>query len=187
MLDKNTLREISYKKRGEIYKADDGMAARLVASKVIMLPEFDDVKPVSVYYPINDELDGLTILKALHAAFFPVCLPTIKAKNQALEFREWDLDSSLIDGPFGTKQSAQNVVTPEILLIPLLAFDINGHRLGYGGGYYDRTLFELRKNNPKILAIGVAYDGQKQDELPNESHDQKLNMVVTEKEIYRFE
>ncbi len=190
MSDKNSLRKTALKKREEFFNNDE-MAARLVAAKVIMLPELDDpldkVKLIAGYYPLKSELDGLIILKALHAAYFPIALPFIQEKDQPLLFRSWDLKSPLSDGPFATKQSDQEQVIPQIVIVPLLAFDLNGHRLGYGGGYYDRTLEQLRKNNPNLIAIGVAYDGQKHDPLPIDHHDQKLDMVVTEKTIYRFE
>ena len=112
-------------------------------------------------------------------------IPSIKAKDSPLEFQSWDMKSALIDGPFATKQSSEAFVIPEIIIVPLLAFDLKGARIGYGGGYYDRTIEALRKNNPNLITIGVAYDGQKVDAVPTEEHDQKLDMVVTEKTTYR--
>ncbi|MBT5185205.1 MAG: 5-formyltetrahydrofolate cyclo-ligase [Kordiimonadaceae bacterium] len=186
---KNNLRQNAMEKRDQLSVNDDGMAARMIAAQIIMLPELDGdlsvVKTVAGYYPIKSELDALTILKVLHAAFFPIALPSIKAKDSPLEFQSWDMKSALIDGPFATKQSSEAFVIPEIIIVPLLAFDLKGARIGYGGGYYDRTIEALRKNNPNLITIGVAYDGQKVDAVPTEEHDQKLDMVVTEKTTYR--
>ena len=187
---KNTLRQNATQKRDQLSINDDGMAARMIASQIIMLPELDGdlsvVKTVAGYYPMKSEIDALIILKVLHAAFYPVALPTITSKDSPLEFHGWDLKSSLIDGPFGTKQSSEQVVVPEIIIVPLLAFDLKGARIGYGGGYYDRTIEALRKNNPNLITIGVAYEGQKVDAVPTEDHDQTLDMVVTEQKKYRF-
>lgn len=187
MTDKNSLRESAFTVRDKCQLADDGMAARLIASKIIMLPELDDVKRVSGFYPINNELDCLTILKALHAARFQISLPTITDRSSPLDFHEWDMREKLADGPFNTKQSLGEMVTPEILIVPLLAFDLRGHRIGYGGGYYDRTLTALRKENAKLIAIGIGYDDQKLDRVPDEDYDQPVDMIITEKNIYRVE
>ncbi len=186
MLQKNELREKSLKIRKKAEEGDDGMAARLVASKIIMLPELDEVRTVAGYIPIKNELDCLIILKALHAAFFPVALPTIVAKDKSLDFHAWGMDTELTDGPFGTKQSTGSKVTPEIILVPLVAFDLKGGRIGYGGGFYDRTIKRLKENNNCLMTIGVAYEAQQADDIPMETHDQRLDMVITEKQVYRF-
>ncbi|MCP5381292.1 MAG: 5-formyltetrahydrofolate cyclo-ligase [Kordiimonadaceae bacterium] len=186
MTDKKSLREASLIRRSEACAKDNGMAARMIASKVIMLPELDEIRTISGFIPINDEIDCLIVLKVLHAARFPLCLPTIRAKNEPLEFNSWELRTPLDDGPFGTKQSTGAIVSPEVLLVPLLAFDEKGSRLGYGGGYYDRTLEKLRRENPEVYAIGIAFDDQKLDSIPMESYDQPLDMVITEKTTYRF-
>lgn len=185
MADKNILRENALKKRDAVFSQDDGMAARNIAAQLIMLPELDAVKIISGYYPIRSELDCLTILKTLHAARFPIALPTIVSDNEPLEFRNWDMREELVDGPFGTKQSGGEVVVPEILIVPLVAFDLKGNRIGYGGGYYDRTLATLREKSQDIIAIGVGFDDQKLDSIPAQDYDQPLDLVVTEKTIYR--
>jgi len=187
MSDKNSLRQSALKTRTEIHSNDDGMAARKVAAQVIMLPELDEVRIIAGYMPIKCELDCLTVLKTLHAARFPICLPTIVEPEAPLEFHSWDMRTELSDGPFGTKQSTEEVVVPEVLLVPLIAFDENGSRLGYGGGYYDRTLEMLRCENPNIIAVGIAYENQMLASVPTDDYDQQLNMVVTEKTTYRFE
>ncbi len=187
MSEKKKLREEAFKKRKEANFADDGMAARLVASKVIMLPELDHLKSVAGYYTIKDELDCLVTMKALHAARFELSLPAIISNEKPLEFRSWNMRDALKDGPFGTKESTGKEITPEVLLVPLVAFDVKGARLGYGGGYYDRTIEKLKRENPNVVSIGIAYENQKLDAIPTESYDQPMDFVVTEKTIYRFE
>ncbi|MCC3862177.1 5-formyltetrahydrofolate cyclo-ligase [Pseudemcibacter aquimaris] len=185
MIDKADLRKNAKIKRKEARDNDGGMAARLIASKIIMMEELDEVKTVAGYVPIQDELDLMVTLKALHTARFPIALPGIVGDDKPLEFRSWDMRSELKDGPFGTKESAEDVVTPEVILVPLLAFDENGGRLGYGGGFYDRTLSKLRAENADLIAVGIAYEGQKIDQVPMDDYDQRLDMIVTEKEFYR--
>lgn len=187
MSDKKLLRQSALATRSKTHLSDNGMAARKIAAQVIMLPELDEVRNIAGYMPIESELDCFTILKTLHAAQFLLCLPTIIAPEAPLEFRSWDMRTILNDGPFGTKQSSEQEVVPEVLLVPLVAFDENGERLGYGGGYYDRTLQALRRENSDVIAIGIAYENQKLARVPTEDYDQPLNMVVTEKSTYRFE
>ncbi len=186
MSEKEKLREIARKNRQEADAADDGMAARRVAAQVIMLPELDHLKSVAGYYSIKDELDCIVTLKALHAARFELSLPTIVSSDAPLEFRSWDLKSALSDGPFGTKEASGDTVTPNVVLVPLLAFDENGSRLGYGGGYYDRSIEKLRQENPDLVTIGIAYENQKLARITVDSYDQPMDMVVTEKTTYRF-
>lgn len=186
MLEKENLRKKSSKIRKEIFEKEDGMSARKVASQVIMLPELDTVKVISGYYPIKTEFDILVTLKALHVARFLIALPKIIKSDCPLEFRSWDMWTPLNDGPFGTKESVESSIDPEVILLPMLAFDDKGARLGYGGGYYDRTLEALRKQNPNLIAIGIAYDDQRLDAIPVSPYDQPLDMVVTEKTTYRF-
>lgn len=186
MTDKNTVRESAKKRRQDLHVNDDGMAARLIAAKIIMLEELDEVKTVAGYVPIHDELDLMVTLKALHAARFPIALPSIVDDEKPLEFRTWDMRTDLKSGPFGTKESTEDVVAPEVILVPLLAFDEKGGRLGYGGGFYDRTLVKMREENADLIAVGIAYEGQKIDKVPMDDYDQSLDMIVTEKEIYRI-
>ena len=92
----------------------------------------------------------------------------------------------MIDGPFGARVPAvEDWIEPEVLIVPLVAFDARGNRLGYGGGFYDRTLERLRAKRP-TLAIGFAFDAQEADALPLEPTDQPLDLIVTESRVLRF-
>lgn len=185
MSDKNKIRENAKATRAEIFRNDDGMAARKVAAKIIMLEELDTIKTVSGYYPIHDELDAIISLKILHAARFPIALPAIIDSEMPLEFRVWDMRTKLKEGPYNTMESQQEIVTPDILLVPLLAFDENGNRLGYGGGYYDRTIASLKSINTELISIGIAFEGQKIAHVPVDDYDQRLDMIVTDQNIYK--
>lgn len=138
---------------------------------------------VSGYMPIHSELDPRPAMTALHWAGRPVCVPVIEGKGKPLLFHRWTPETALIDGPFGAKIPAvAEVVMPRILIAPLLAFDARGMRLGYGGGFYDRTLALLRKRDPDTRAIGFAFSAQEATALPTEATDARLDALVTESE-----
>jgi len=95
------------------------------------------------------------------------------------------MKTDLLDGPFNTKESSEQIIIPDVLLVPLLAFDESGNRLGYGGGYYDRTIASLKEVNSDLIAIGIAFEGQKIAQVPVDDYDQKLDMIVTDQNIYK--
>jgi 5-formyltetrahydrofolate cyclo-ligase len=138
---------------------------------------------VAGYWPIRDEADPCALMKALQARGAVLALPRIDAKHAALSFRVWREGDALVDNHHGIAEPRADarVVTPDIVLVPLLAFDAHGHRLGYGGGYYDRTLSALR-----AITIGVAYAGQEVEALPREAHDHALDLIVTENGVRSF-
>lgn len=135
--------------------------------------------PLSGFMPIRTEIDP-TPAMAEATAHGIVGVPVIEAKAQPLRFAEWMPDTVMIKGVFGAQvPESQTFFEPEILIVPLLAFNRNGGRLGYGGGFYDRTLEMLRAKRP-TLAIGFAFAGQEVDDLPLEATDQPLDLIVTE-------
>lgn len=132
---------------------------------------------VSAYLPMRGEADPLPGLSGR------VCMPVIIGKGQALRFREWTPGCALEEGPFGAMVPARgDWLEPDLLLVPLLAFDRRLYRLGYGGGFYDRTLAELRAGR-RVLAAGVAFAGQQIPSVPVGEFDQKLDAVVTEQGV----
>ena len=185
--------------RQQLHAEDTGQAARLVAAHILDLPEImgevqrgikaPSFTPhiVAGFYPIQTEIDCLFILKALNAIQCRCALPVINDQSQHLVFKEWDLVAKLHNGPFGTKEPRPDFLTvmPDIILVPMLAFDETGHRLGYGGGFYDRTLEAYREQGHPFTAIGVAYEGQKRDKVPVAAYDQPLDIIVTEQKVYR--
>ncbi|SPJ28581.1 5-formyltetrahydrofolate cyclo-ligase [Falsiruegeria mediterranea] len=140
---------------------------------------------LSGYMPIRTEIDPLAAM-AEASAYGPVGVPVIQGEGQALKFSRWTPEGALRDGPFGAKvPEVDDYFEPEILIVPLVAFDANGGRLGYGGGFYDRTLEGLRAKRP-TLAIGFAFDAQEAQDLPLEPTDQPLNMLITESRVLTF-
>jgi 5-formyltetrahydrofolate cyclo-ligase len=142
---------------------------------------------VSVYYPRGKELDTSPITEQLWAKKIKCALPVMEGGNQALKFSRWVKESRLIEGAFQIPVPEQpDYVDPDVVIVPLLVFDQRGHRLGYGKGYYDVTLKELRQKKA-ILAVGLAYAEQAcLFALPAEEHDQKLDLVVTPQRVFDF-
>jgi 5-formyltetrahydrofolate cyclo-ligase len=143
---------------------------------------------VAGYWPLPDEADPKVLAAALASRGHPVLLPCIDARDERLNFRLWRDGDPMLVGHFGISEPSRDAAAfePSAVFVPLLAFDRAGHRLGYGGGYYDRTLAALRSLGP-MLAIGVAYAGQELDELlQNAPHDERLDMVITENGVRQF-
>jgi 5-formyltetrahydrofolate cyclo-ligase len=132
---------------------------------------------VAGYWPLRDEADPRALMAALAARGNLLALPRIATKGAALSYHRWCEGDALTDNHHGIAEPCGDapVVMPNIVLVPLLAFDEAGHRLGYGGGYYDRTLAAL-----SARAIGIAYAGQEMAALPREAHDRALDGIVTE-------
>ena len=135
---------------------------------------------IAAYSPIKDEFDIWPLLKGLYEDGKHIALPVIKAPNHPLIFREWTPRSVMKKDRYGVSYPADGKeVTPQLILVPLLAFTATGERLGYGGGYYDRTLEALRRNS-EVFACGVAYAGQEVAKLPTDAYDAKLDGILTE-------
>jgi 5-formyltetrahydrofolate cyclo-ligase len=135
---------------------------------------------VSGYYPMEGEIWPLPLMAALRSRGHALALPVMQGKADPLLFRAWAPGDPLIPGVWGIRQPAPDrpEVFPDIVLVPLLAFDVRGYRLGYGGGYYDRTLRHLRAMKP-ILAVGLALDELEVDAVPHLDYDERLDLVLT--------
>lgn len=174
---KAQVRKIALERRQRAAQSGDATAAtdRLKA----MLQQYSD-KTLAGYIPMRSEIDPRPAMAA-HKG--PVCVPVIKDKGLPLAFREWTPNTDLQDASFGTEIPRTGAwLRPEVLIVPLVAFDRQGHRLGYGGGFYDRTLEDLRTHG-SILTIGYAWSVQEINNLPHEPTDQRLNMIITETEV----
>jgi len=140
---------------------------------------------VSGYLAIRTEIDPLPVMQEA-AKHGPVCVPVIEGMGLPLKFSRWTPGCALRAGPFGAMvPEIDDFIVPEVLIVPLVAFDRRGGRLGYGGGFYDRTLERLRARRTTV-AIGFAYAAQEAEALPLEPTDQPLDMVVTETEVIAF-
>ena len=141
-------------------------------------------KVVGGYYPVNFEIDDLEILKKLEKKKIKVSLPVIK-KNFAMNFIKWSFKDPLNINKYGIPEPNKGTnVYPDILLVPMVAFDKKKNRLGYGAGYYDR-LINLARKKKNILTIGLAYDFQEVKKIPISKYDQKLDYVVTNNSILK--
>ena len=141
-------------------------------------------KIIGGYYPVNYEIDDLEILKKFKEKRIKVALPVIK-KNFKMNFIQCSLDKPLIVNKYGIPEPCEKkIVYPDILLIPLVAFDQRFNRLGYGGGFYDRFINSLKKRK-KIITIGLAFNFQEVHSIPTSKHDQKLDYIITNKKILK--
>jgi 5-formyltetrahydrofolate cyclo-ligase len=142
---------------------------------------------IAGFWPMGDEIDLRPLLRALHDDGYTVGLPITPADAAPLRFRLWAPGSVLLPGAFGTSEPAANAsdVEPDVLLVPLLAVDADGYRLGYGGGYYDRTLQVLRSRR-RVIAIGVGFEAQRVDRVPRGAHDHRLDWLLTDRRLLAF-
>ena len=141
-------------------------------------------KIIGGYYPVNFEIDDLALLRKFKKNKFNISLPVIK-KNFQMDFYPWSFSEPLKINIYGIPEpETKNIVYPDVLLIPLLAFDKNLNRLGYGSGYYDRLIKKLLKKK-NIIKIGLAFSFQETDKVPINVYDQKLDYIVTNKYIIK--
>jgi 5-formyltetrahydrofolate cyclo-ligase len=180
--EKQAAREVAYAARKVAHAAYRGTGA---VDNLLDLLACHRGKAISAYMPIRTEIDCLGAMARLSLSG-PVAVPVIVGKNQPLEFHRWTPLGAMQVGPFGAQVPvAVEIVVPEVVILPLLAFDRRGYRLGYGGGFYDRTLEELRRRGP-VLAVGFAYAAQEIGQVPTEATDQVMDIVVTECGVTTF-
>ena len=143
-----------------------------------------DMKNIGGYYPSNFEIDNLEILYLLEKKKYNISLPKIEKKNQ-MNFFKWSSNDPLKINKYGIPEpTSAKIVFPDILIIPLVAYDNNFNRLGYGGGFYDRYIYKIEKMK-KIIKIGLAFSYQKVKIVPINQYDKKLDFIITEKEILK--
>ena len=185
-VSKNDLRAAALARRGAL-----GVVARADAARAIVtrgLPvEIASGAIVSGYWPIKNEIDPVPLMRYLAAQGAQLALPVITGRDQPLTFRAWTSDTQLLRGQLGIMEPSpqSDAVHPDIVLLPLAAFDRAGHRIGYGAGHYDRTLLQLRALKP-IVAIGLAFAVQEIETIPTLPHDVRLDYVLTEDRTIDF-
>jgi 5-formyltetrahydrofolate cyclo-ligase len=155
-------------------------ADALAGQGLAFLPTLAPSTVVSGFASMPDELRAWPLLRRLHRDRHPLCLPVIQGKGTPLIFRAWAPGDAMNQAVWGISEPKADKaqLEPDVLLVPLLAFDAAGWRLGYGGGYYDRTLRGLRARK-RIVAVGLAYDEQHIDAVPHLDYDERLDWVLT--------
>lgn len=185
--EKAALRSAAAARRAEAHGDDPaGKAARLARQALDLIPAGDGLV-VSAYAAMRDEIDPLPLLVELAGRGCRIALPVVTGPGQPLAFRAWAPGAPLVAAPFGTRvpPDTAEALVPDVVLAPMLAFDCRGYRLGYGGGFYDRTLTGLREANAVLLALGLAYAEQEVPRLPTEAHDAPLDAIVTPDGVMR--
>jgi 5-formyltetrahydrofolate cyclo-ligase len=183
---KDSFRATALAARDALSPAQRADAAEAVAARGLPFA----VAPGAVvagYAPIRSEFDPMPLLRKLAVAGARLALPVITGRDQPLQFRSFSMGAALERGPLGIQQptAASAEVVPGILLVPLAAFDRAGHRIGYGAGYYDRSIEALRGGN-RTITVGLAFAVQEIDAVPALPHDVALDYVLTETQTLDF-
>lgn len=178
--DKRAERTRALARRAAAFAAHGASAGARLATHGLSFLDLAPDAIISGFSAIRDEIDAAPLLARLHAAGHPLGLPVMQGKGLPLLFRTWSPGDAMGKVQWGIAEPLPDkpVLEPDVVLVPLLAFDAAGHRLGYGGGFYDRTLTRLRAIKP-VVAVGVAYDQLKVDAVPHRSYDEPLDWVLT--------
>ncbi len=187
-LSKSVLRQKALQNRADARKALGSGADQAILDHFLADVPRTSGASVAGYFPIRSEADPVPLMAELRTLGHTCALPRVVGADQPLRFFKWVPGEKTEEGAFGTRvplKKAEEII-PDILLVPLVAFDLAGFRLGYGGGFYDRTLEILRAKRP-CLAVGIAFSAQEHDRLPHDMYDQPLDWVVSEKGCRRFE
>ena len=169
---------LNYRRKNFYFSKIKYSQTKLILNKINVLK----IKTVGAYYPINYEIDCLDILKKLEKLGYKISLPAIKKKNE-MDFFEWSFNEPLKIGKMGIPEPHMiKKIYPDVLIVPLVAFDKFKYRLGYGGGYYDRYIAKISCKK-KLFTFGLAFSFQEVNKLPKNIHDKKLDFIFTEKKI----
>ena len=178
---KSKLREKIIKIRDKVYKKSFQIDFHQILK--IIKNEKITSKIIGGYYPVKSEIDDLDLLKKFENKNYTISLPVIK-RNFNMDYYKWSFSDPLRINKYGIPEPEnKKIIYPDILFIPLVAFDKNLNRLGYGGGYYDRLIKKFSKK--KITKIGLAFSDQEIDKVPINAYDQKLDYIVTNKYIIK--
>ncbi len=173
------LRQAALARRDALTPAERRTIAAAIAARPFPLSAAARI--VAGYCAIRSEIDALPLMRALARQGARLALPLVVARDAPLQFRNWSEDAPLMRGAFGIAEPLADaeLVVPDIVLVPLAAFDRAGHRIGYGAGYYDRTLAQLGQAKP-VIAVGIAASVQQVDRVPALPHDARLAYIMTE-------
>jgi 5-formyltetrahydrofolate cyclo-ligase len=180
---KAEFRRAALQRRDQLEPEMRATAAQMVASRDLPV-DLPRGAVVSGFSPIRSEINPMPLLRRFADAGAELALPTIVARGKALSFRAWTFGQELQRGQWGIREPKGDCpeLHPDVLIVPLAAFDRRGNRIGYGAGYYDLTLTALRAMKP-IMAVGIAYAVQEIDAVPALPHDAPLDLVLTERAV----
>lgn len=180
---KKKLREKYLKLRIKKYFELNKIGEKFIFNNTIKLCKKHKIKNVGIYYPINFELNIINIANKLKKQNYKISLPVVGSKNK-MSFRQWNDNEPLYINRFGILEpdSKNKIIKPNLILAPLLSFDKNKNRLGYGRGFYDRFL-NSRSNTSSIITVGIAFSFQETKSITAEKHDKKLDYIITEKSM----
>jgi 5-formyltetrahydrofolate cyclo-ligase len=183
---KAALRCAALARRDALPPSERMLAAFAIAARGLPV-EVTPGTVVSGFSPLQSEISPLPLLRRLADAGASLALPVVVGRGQPLVMRAWSFGAPLVSGVWGIREPPADApeAFPDILIVPLLAFDRRGHRIGYGAGYYDMTITRLRAMKP-VTAIGVAFATQEIDAVPATPRDARLDLVLTEREIISF-
>jgi 5-formyltetrahydrofolate cyclo-ligase len=172
--------------RNDVHETAKAGAGAVLAARGLPVAGNPQNNIISAFHSFGTEISTFELFDKLVAEGWITALPVVIAKNTPLVFRQWAPGDALVLGRWDIQVPPEEApeVLPDVLLVPLLAFDREGFRLGYGGGFYDRTLEKLRVLK-KVTAIGIAYAGQEVDAVPRDAFDQRLDWIMTEKETFK--
>lgn len=185
---KAELRRTMRARRRELPESVRASASRKAARHVLANLPWQEGTRVSLFWPLEAELDTRPLLHALHWMGAVPLLPRMNGKQMPLSFHPWTPDLALVEGPFDVREPPPGspAVIPDIVLAPLLAFDAHGHRLGYGAGFYDRTFTAIRAQGGEPLRAGLCFACQEVEAVPVDEFDIPLDLIVTEEGVRRL-
>jgi 5-formyltetrahydrofolate cyclo-ligase len=170
-------------RRGSVTDAAAAAFAQRIAEVGAVFAAERSTRIAAAYWPVKGEASPMPLLEELALRHVVTALPVMIGRDRALAFRRWRPGERLVATTFGIMEPAADrpVVVPDLVFVPLLGFDRRGYRLGYGAGFYDRTLADLRALG-QASTVGIAYAVQEVPEIPAEDHDQRLDFVLTDRE-----
>ena len=182
---KAELRASALKRRDELPADLRAAAADAVAAQPFPI-QFEAGAIISAYSPLRSEINPVPLMRKLADAGARLALPVVVGRGKPLVMREWAFGQPLGSGVWGIREPLPDApeVWPDVMVVPLAAFDRKGHRVGYGAGYYDLTINRLRVLNRSVLAIGLAYHAQLVPVVPLTPRDARLDFVLTEREVF---
>ena len=183
---KKELRSAALALRDALPAVERQVAAEAIAKRAFPLA----ITPgtiVSGFSPMKTEINPIPLMRKLAAAGARLALPCIAGRGNPLIMRAWDFGATLASGQWGIREPTPDAeeVAPDILIVPLACFDRQGHRIGYGAGYYDTTIHALRAKK-KVVAIGIGFAAQEIPQVPATERDERLDLVLTEREVIDF-